>query len=127
MGGALGNVIDRVTRGYVVDFVDFYVGSWHFAAFNVADAAITCGAALLILDMLIDTVRSRSAKAAPCWIFCLPIRAAFVLESIGQSSSSIVRSQCWLRRSMFFMKSFLSGSSISEARRVGKGCGRTCR
>src|SRR3546814_12793163 len=52
MGGALGNVIDRVTRGYVVDFVDFYVGSWHFAAFNVADAAITCGAALLLLDML---------------------------------------------------------------------------
>src|SRR3546814_7826093 len=46
MGGALGNVIDRVTRGYVVDFVDFYVGSWHFAAFNVADAAITCGAAI---------------------------------------------------------------------------------
>src|SRR3546814_17769453 len=34
MGGALGNVIDRVTRGYVVDFVDFYVGSWHFAAFK---------------------------------------------------------------------------------------------
>src|SRR3546814_6602004 len=65
MGGALGNVIDRVTRGYVVDFVDFYVGSWHFAAFNVAEAAIPCGAAPLILDMLIDTVRSRSPKAPP--------------------------------------------------------------
>lgn len=65
MGGALGNVIDRVTRGYVVDFVDFYVGSWHFAAFNIADSAISCGAALLILDMLIDTLRSRrSMKAA---------------------------------------------------------------
>lgn len=63
MGGALGNVIDRVTRGYVVDFVDFYVGNWHFAAFNVADSAITCGAALLILDMLIDMRRSKSAKA----------------------------------------------------------------
>jgi signal peptidase II len=64
MGGALGNVIDRVTRGHVVDFVDFYIGNWHFAAFNVADSAITCGAALLILDMLLDIRRSRSAKAA---------------------------------------------------------------
>ncbi|WP_043113675.1 signal peptidase II [Solimonas soli] len=63
MGGALGNVIDRVTRGHVVDFVDFYVGSWHFAAFNVADMAISCGAALLVLDMLLDTFRRRTAKA----------------------------------------------------------------
>jgi signal peptidase II len=64
MGGALGNVIDRVTRGHVVDFVDFYVGNWHFAAFNVADMAISCGAALLILDMLLDSYRRKSAKAA---------------------------------------------------------------
>lgn len=59
MGGALGNVIDRVTRGSVVDFVDFYVGSWHFAAFNVADMAISTGTALLVLDMLIDMRRAR--------------------------------------------------------------------
>ncbi|MFP5306710.1 MAG: signal peptidase II [Gammaproteobacteria bacterium] len=59
MGGALGNVIDRVTRGFVVDFVDFYVGSWHFAAFNVADMAISTGTALLVLDMLIDMRRAR--------------------------------------------------------------------
>ncbi|MGH8445346.1 MAG: signal peptidase II [Solimonas sp.] len=62
MGGALGNVIDRVTRGHVVDFVDFYVGNWHFAAFNVADMAITCGAGLLILDMLLDSLRRKTAK-----------------------------------------------------------------
>lgn len=62
MGGALGNVIDRVTRGHVVDFVDFYVGSWHFAAFNVADMAISCGAGLLILDMLLDSFRRKTAK-----------------------------------------------------------------
>jgi signal peptidase II len=54
LGGALGNVIDRVTRGHVVDFVDFYWGTWHFAAFNVADSAITVGAGLLILDMLLQ-------------------------------------------------------------------------
>lgn len=64
MGGALGNVIDRVTRGHVVDFVDFYVGSWHFAAFNVADMAISCGAALLVIDMLLDLRREKSSRAA---------------------------------------------------------------
>lgn len=63
LGGALGNVIDRATRGYVVDFIDFYVGNWHFAAFNVADSAITLGAALLILDMLRDARRARAARA----------------------------------------------------------------
>lgn len=64
MGGALGNVIDRVTRGHVVDFIDFYVGSWHFAAFNVADIAISIGTGLLILDMFLDWRRTRAAEAA---------------------------------------------------------------
>ena len=63
LGGALGNVIDRATRGYVVDFLDFYWADWHFAAFNVADSAITVGAALLILDMLLDNRRARAASA----------------------------------------------------------------
>ena len=52
-GGATGNLIDRVTAGYVVDFVDVYWSDWHFWAFNVADAAITVGACLLILDTVI--------------------------------------------------------------------------
>jgi len=52
LGGALGNLIDRVRFGYVVDFLDFYYGTWHFPAFNIADSAITLGAALLILDSL---------------------------------------------------------------------------
>lgn len=64
MGGAMGNVIDRVTRGHVVDFIDFYVGSWHFAAFNVADTAISIGTAFLILDMLLDWWRTRRAEKA---------------------------------------------------------------
>lgn len=50
LGGALGNLVDRVAYGYVVDFLDFYWGSYHFPAFNVADSAISVGAALLILD-----------------------------------------------------------------------------
>ncbi len=49
-GGATGNLIDRVTAGYVIDFVDVYWNNWHFWAFNVADSAITVGACLLILD-----------------------------------------------------------------------------
>ncbi len=52
LGGALGNLIDRIAYGYVVDFLDFYWGGYHFAAFNLADSAITCGAALLIWDSL---------------------------------------------------------------------------
>ena len=52
LGGAAGNLIDRVTEGYVVDFVDLYYAGWHFWAFNVADAAITVGVALMILDLL---------------------------------------------------------------------------
>ncbi|MDP2432426.1 MAG: signal peptidase II [Pseudomonadota bacterium] len=50
LGGAVGNVIDRILYGYVIDFLDFYLGAWHFPAFNVADSAITVGAAILIWD-----------------------------------------------------------------------------
>jgi len=64
LGGALGNVIDRATRGYVVDFLDFYWGTWHFAAFNVADSAITVGAGLLLLDMFIESRRARAQAAS---------------------------------------------------------------
>ena len=52
IGGAIGNLIDRVTVGSVVDFVDVYWSSYHFWAFNVADSAITVGVAVMILDML---------------------------------------------------------------------------
>lgn len=52
LGGAAGNLIDRVTAGYVVDFVDLYWSGWHFWAFNVADASITVGVALMILDLM---------------------------------------------------------------------------
>ena len=51
LGGAVGNVIDRIRIGAVVDFIDFHVGGWHWPAFNVADSAICVGAALLVLGM----------------------------------------------------------------------------
>lgn len=50
LGGAIGNVIDRLIYGYVVDFLDVYYGSYHWPAFNIADSAICIGAVLLILD-----------------------------------------------------------------------------
>jgi len=52
LGGALGNVIDRIMIGAVVDFLDFHAWGWHWPAFNVADSAITCGAVLLVWDGL---------------------------------------------------------------------------
>jgi len=52
IGGALGNLYDRVVYGEVVDFVDVYVGAWHWPAFNVADSAITIGITVLILQSL---------------------------------------------------------------------------
>jgi signal peptidase II len=59
LGGAIGNVIDRLLHGYVVDFLDFFWGRWHFPAFNVADSAITLGAGLLILDEILRVRRGR--------------------------------------------------------------------
>jgi signal peptidase II len=52
LGGALGNVVDRLRLGYVVDFIDVYYRAWHWPAFNIADSAITIGAVLLVLDAL---------------------------------------------------------------------------
>jgi signal peptidase II len=58
IGGAIGNVIDRIRFGAVVDFLDVHAGGWHWPAFNVADSAITLGVILLILDSL----KSKSEK-----------------------------------------------------------------
>jgi signal peptidase II len=52
LGGAAGNLVDRLRQGYVIDFVDAYWRDWHFWAFNVADAAITVGVTIIILDLL---------------------------------------------------------------------------
>lgn len=52
LGGAVGNVIDRIAYGHVIDFLDFHLAGWHWPAFNVADSAITVGAVLFVLDEL---------------------------------------------------------------------------
>ena len=59
LGGAIGNVIDRLAYGHVIDFLDFHVGGWHWPAFNMADSAIVGGAILLVVDELL---RVRGAK-----------------------------------------------------------------
>ena len=53
IGGAIGNLIDRSIHGHVIDFLDFYIGNWHWPAFNIADSAITLGAFLLLIDFFI--------------------------------------------------------------------------
>ncbi|MEM1243689.1 MAG: signal peptidase II [Pseudomonadota bacterium] len=55
IGGALGNVVDRVLRGYVIDFIDVYVKQWHWPVFNVADSAITIGAILFIITLMFNS------------------------------------------------------------------------
>ena len=59
LGGAVGNVVDRLLHGYVVDFLQFHWAGWYFPAFNVADSAITIGAVCLILDELLRVRRSK--------------------------------------------------------------------
>jgi signal peptidase II len=62
VGGAVGNVVDRLTLRFVFDFLDFYWNGYHFAAFNLADSAITVGVAMLLIDGLFG--RAENAKKA---------------------------------------------------------------
>jgi signal peptidase II len=59
VGGAVGNVLDRLSLGYVIDFIDVHYRDWHWPAFNVADSAITCGIILLLLDALLGALRPK--------------------------------------------------------------------
>lgn len=61
LGGAVGNLLDRLFYGYVIDFVDVYYGTWHWPAFNAADSAITLGAMILIVDAVRPVRRHGSA------------------------------------------------------------------
>lgn len=62
IGGAIGNLIDRLSYGYVIDFIDFYINNWHWPAFNVADVAICIGAGLLILDSFTGSSQTDSSE-----------------------------------------------------------------
>lgn len=66
LAGAAGNLYDRFAYGYVVDFLDFYIGAYHWPAFNVADSCITIGAGLLLLDSVAGSARAprREAESA---------------------------------------------------------------
>ena len=62
LGGAIGNLIDRAMLGYVTDFIQVWFGSWAFPSFNVADSAISVGAALLIIDALLERSSERDIR-----------------------------------------------------------------
>ena len=64
LGGALGNLFDRIVHGYVVDFISVHYAGWYFPAFNIADMAITCGAMLLIYDSLFLAKKREVSKLA---------------------------------------------------------------
>ena len=64
VSGALGNVFDRILRGHVIDFIRVHYQDWYFPAFNVADSCITIGAALVILDSIVQTGRAKDAARA---------------------------------------------------------------
>lgn len=63
IGGAIGNLVDRVNHGYVVDFIDVFYGSYHWPAFNLADSAITCGIVLLLFDGFFISGRAERKNA----------------------------------------------------------------
>ena len=65
LGGAVGNVIDRLRFGHVVDFLDFHAFGWHWPAFNVADSGITVGALLLILESFLHREVGKSDHGSP--------------------------------------------------------------
>lgn len=62
LGGAVGNLVDRLASGGVTDFIDFYVGNWHWHTFNLADSAITIGIALMLLEMFLPKKRRESSE-----------------------------------------------------------------
>lgn len=64
LGGAIGNLYDRVSLGYVVDFISFHYSGWYFPAFNIADSAISVGAVLMILDMFFGSQAQAASDKA---------------------------------------------------------------
>lgn len=65
LGGAVGNLVDRLASGGVTDFIDFYVGNWHWHTFNLADSAITIGICLMVLEMFLPKRRRGASEAPP--------------------------------------------------------------
>ncbi|AXW85997.1 signal peptidase II [Lonsdalea britannica] len=62
IGGAVGNLTDRIVHGYVIDFVDFYINDWHYPIFNIADAGICIGALLIVLEGFFVSSEKKKAE-----------------------------------------------------------------
>jgi len=65
LGGAVGNLVDRIASGAVTDFIDFYVGTWHWHTFNLADSAITIGIILMAAEILLPARKRHSPEPSP--------------------------------------------------------------
>lgn len=57
IGGAIGNIIDRISYGFVVDFIDIYICEWHFSTFNIADFSISCGCLLILYKIFFHSLK----------------------------------------------------------------------
>lgn len=64
LGGAVGNLVDRLVYGYVIDFVDFHYGDWHYPAFNLADSAISVGVVLVIIGLFRESPEEQGSGAS---------------------------------------------------------------
>ncbi|SLM64664.1 Lipoprotein signal peptidase [Dickeya aquatica] len=62
IGGAIGNLTDRLVHGYVIDFLDFFIGDWHYPTFNLADTAIVIGALLIVLEGFLTSPQKKQQE-----------------------------------------------------------------
>jgi hypothetical protein len=108
IGGALGNLFDRLWHGFVVDMIDFYVGDWHFATFNLADSAICIGAALIVLEGFLPKEKEQASMPGGAAL----TRPTEFVPSVGPVSVAPPGKQGPKQRAICMSKSVQSNSAV---------------